>query len=70
MRPSLISALRRDSEQVFAISVWAVPGVVIGGQIGPRLAQIVSSERHTRLYFSAALLVVGVLTLARAAALR
>ena len=70
MRPSLISALRRDSEQVFAISVWAVPGVVIGGQIGPRLAQMLPSERHTRLYFSAVLLVVGVLTLARAAALR
>jgi hypothetical protein len=28
------------------------------------------SERHTRLYFSAVLLVVGVLTLARAAAVR
>ena len=46
MRPSLISALRRDS------------------------AQMLPSERHTRLYFSAVLLVVGVLTLARAAALR
>ena len=70
MRPSLISALRRDSAQMLAISIWAVPGVVIGGQIGPRLAQRLPSERHTRLYFSAVLLVVGVLTLARAAALR
>jgi uncharacterized protein len=70
MRPSLISALRRDSAQVLAIAIWAVPGVVIGGQLGPRLAQRLPSERHTRLYFSAVLLVVGVLTLARAAALR
>jgi len=70
MRPTLISALRHNSSQMVAISIWAVPGVVVGGQIGPRLAQMLPSERHTRLYFSAVLLVVGVLTLARAAAVR
>jgi uncharacterized membrane protein YfcA len=70
MRPSLISALRHDSSQMIAISIWAVPGVVVGGQVGPRLAQMLPSERHTRLYFSAVLLVVGMLTLARAAAIR
>ena len=70
MRPSLISALRQNSSQMIAISIWAVPGVVVGGQVGPRLAQMLPSERHTRLYFSAVLLVVGMLTLARAAAIR
>jgi uncharacterized protein len=70
MRPTLISALRHNSSHMVAISIWAVPGVVVGGQIGPRLAQMLPSERHTRLYFSAVLLVVGVLTLARAAAVR
>ncbi len=29
MRPSLISELMRDSRQIIAISVWAVPGVVL-----------------------------------------
>jgi uncharacterized membrane protein YfcA len=70
MRPALISALRDNASQMVAISIWAVPGVVIGGQIGPRLAQMLPSERHARLYFSAVLLIVGVLTLARAAAVR
>jgi len=70
MRPSLIRVLWRDSSQIVAIAIWAVPGVVLGGQIGPRLAQMLPSERHTRLYFSAVLLVVGVLTLARASAVR
>jgi uncharacterized membrane protein YfcA len=70
MRPSLVEELGRDASQIVAIAIWAIPGVVIGGQIGPRLAQMLSSERHTRLYFSAVLLVVGVLTLARAAAVR
>ena len=70
MRPSLISVLRRNSSQMFTIAMWAVPGVVIGGQIGPRLAQMLPSERQARLYFSAVLLIVGVLTLARAAAVR
>jgi uncharacterized membrane protein YfcA len=70
MRPSLISELRRDSSQLIAIAIWALPGVVIGGQIGPRLARMLPSERHARLYFSAVLLIVGLLTLARAAATR
>ena len=70
MRPSLIALLWRDSAQIIAIAMWAIPGVVIGGQLGPRLAQMLPSERHTRLYFSAVLLVAGVLTMARAAAAR
>lgn len=68
MRPSLIAVLQRDSSQIFAISIWALPGVLLGGQLGPRLAQMLPSERHARLYFSAVLLIVGVLTLARASA--
>jgi len=70
IRPSLIAELRHDLPHIIAITIWAVPAVVIGGQIGPRLAQMLSSERHARLYFSAVLLMVGLLTLARAAALR
>ncbi len=70
MRPSLISALRRDSSQIVTIATWVLPGVVVGGQIGPRLAQMLPSERHARLYFSVVLLIVGVLTLARANAVR
>jgi uncharacterized protein len=70
LRPSLVAALRHDSSQIFAIAIWALPAVVIGGQIGPRIAQMLPSERHTRLYFSAVLLLVGVLTLLRASAAR
>jgi len=47
-----------------------VPGVIVGGQIGPRLTRLLASERHARIYFSAVLLVVGLLTLARAGAVR
>jgi uncharacterized membrane protein YfcA len=46
--------------------LWAAPAVVLGGQIGPRLAQKLTSERHARLYFSAVLMLVGILTLWRA----
>jgi uncharacterized membrane protein YfcA len=68
--PSLIVELRRDMPRLLAIMLWAAPAVAIGGQLGPRLAHILPSERHARLYFSAVLLLVGALTLARAAALR
>jgi uncharacterized membrane protein YfcA len=68
IRPSLIADLRRDLPHIVAITIWALPAVVIGGQIGPRLAGMLTSERHARLYFSAVLLIAGLLTLMRAAA--
>jgi uncharacterized membrane protein YfcA len=70
IRPPLIAELRRDLPHIVAITIWAIPAVVIGGQVGPRLAQMLPSERRARLYFSSVLLVVGVLTLMRAAATR
>ena len=68
LRPSLIEELRHDLPHIVAIIIWAIPAVMIGGQIGPRLAQMLPSERHARLYFSSVLLIVGLLTLMRAAA--
>jgi uncharacterized membrane protein YfcA len=68
IRPSLIAELRRDLPHIVAITIWAIPAVMIGGQIGPRVAQMLPSERHARLYFSSVLLIVGLLTLMRAAA--
>ncbi len=68
MRPSLVAELRSDLPQIIAITIWAIPAVVIGGQIGPQFAQMLPSERHARLYFSSVLLIVGLLTLMRAAA--
>jgi uncharacterized membrane protein YfcA len=70
IRPSLIAELRLDLPHIVAITIWAIPAVVIGGQIGPRLAQMLPSERHARLYFSSVLLIVGVLTLMRAVSVR
>jgi uncharacterized membrane protein YfcA len=66
LRPGLVVELQRRVGQLFAILLWAAPAVVLGGQIGPRLAQKLPSERHARLYFSAVLMLVGVLTLWRA----
>ena len=68
LRPSFIVELRRELGGLLAVMLWAAPAVVIGGQIGPRLAQQLPSERHARLYFSAVLMLVGILTLWRALA--
>lgn len=66
LRPAFVDQLRRDLPELGAILLWSVPAVVIGGQIGPRLAQLLPSKRHARAYFSVVLLLVGALTLARA----
>jgi uncharacterized membrane protein YfcA len=66
LRPSFISDLHREMPRLVAIMLWAAPAVVLGGQLGPRLARRLPSERHARLYFSAVVFVVGILTLARA----
>jgi uncharacterized protein len=66
LRPSFVRDLHREMTQLIAIMLWAAPAVIIGGQIGPRVAQKLPSERHARLYFSAVLFAVGILTLCRA----
>jgi uncharacterized protein len=66
LRPSFLAELHRQTGRVVAVMLWAGPAVVIGGQIGPRLAQKLPSERHARLYFSAVLMFVGILMLLRA----
>jgi uncharacterized protein len=66
LRPSFVGDLHREMTQIIAIMLWAAPAVIIGGQVGPRLAQKLPSERHARLYFSAVLFAVGILTLCRA----
>ena len=70
LRPSFLSDLRCESSQLAAILIWAAPAVTIGGQLGPRIAQKLPSERHARLYFSAVLVTVGILTLWRASSYR
>lgn len=66
LHPSFVADLRRELPHLVAIMLWAAPAVIIGGQVGPRLAQRLPSERHARLYFSAVLVVVALLTLWRA----
>lgn len=66
MRPVFIQQLHAVLPTLAMALLWAIPGVVIGGQIGPRLAQKIRSERYARFYFCAVLIGVGALTLARA----
>ena len=66
LRPSFVAELARELPHLAAILFWSAPAVVLGGQLGPMVAQRLSSERHARLYFSAVLFLVGILTLARA----
>lgn len=66
MRPVFIEQLHAVLPTLAEVLLWAIPGVVTGGQIGPRLAQKIRSERHARFYFCAVLPAVGCLTVARA----
>ena len=66
LRPSFVAELHRELPRLASIMLWAAPAVIIGGQLGPRLAQKLPSERHARLYFSAVLALVGFVTLWRA----
>jgi len=70
MQPLFIHQLATELPAIGAVMLWAAPGVIIGGQLGPRLAQIMPSPRHARLYFSAVLLLVGILTLARGGSIK
>ncbi len=60
----LFAALTAHAEQILAIMLFAAPGVVLGGQLGPRIAQRLPRQ-HLRLYVGALLLGVGALVAAR-----
>jgi hypothetical protein len=62
---ALWNALVASQTQVFAMISFAAPGVVIGGQLGPRLSHHIS-RRHLRLYLGLLLLLVGGLLTLRA----
>lgn len=66
LRPEFVAALRHGAMHLVSMLIWAGPGAAIGGQIGPRVARRLPSERHARLYFSVVLIVIGALTLVRA----
>jgi uncharacterized membrane protein YfcA len=66
LSPEFVAVLGRDWRHLVAMLMWAGPAAAIGGQVGPRLARRLPSERHARLYFSAVLIVIGALTLMRA----
>ena len=56
----LFAALVDNRTSIAAMMLFAAPGVVIGGQLGPRIAQRLP-RRWLRLYVGCLLLVVGLL---------
>ncbi len=66
MRPKFIDVLISQRQTLLSALIWAVPGVIIGGQIGPAIAQRIRSRRYAQLYLAAMLLAIGALTLLRA----
>jgi uncharacterized membrane protein YfcA len=66
LSPALLAEIGRRMPQLLSIVIWAVPAVVIGGQLGPRFARLMPSQRHMRLYFGAVLMFAAALTLMRA----
>lgn len=66
LRPAFVAELAHEFPHLIRILIWVLPGAMTGGQLGPRLARLLPSERHARLYFSTVLIGVGALTLVRA----
>jgi hypothetical protein len=64
----LWSALLESRAQVLAMISCAAPGVIIGGQLGPRLSHYIP-RRYLRFYVGLLLLVVGSLLTLRALSL-
>lgn len=62
---NLLRTLAEASGEIFSILAFAAPGVVIGGQLGPRLARWLP-RRYLRLWVGMLLVVVGILVAYRA----
>lgn len=57
---ALLQGLLDQQRDILRIMIFAAPGVVIGGQLGPRLAQWIP-RRYLRVYVGVLLMAVGVL---------
>jgi uncharacterized membrane protein YfcA len=66
LNPPLLAALTSDLPRLAAIMLWVAPAVIIGGQLGPRIAGAIPSERHASIYLGLTLAMVALLTLMRA----
>lgn len=60
----LLAGLKEQRQEIGQIMAFAAPGVVIGGQLGPRLAQWIP-RRFLRLYVGILLFAVGLLVALR-----
>ena len=60
LTPDFISTLAEQKNLIFSIMIWAAPGVIIGGQIGPEVAKKLS-KRGIRIYVGILLVFVGML---------
>lgn len=62
---AFFDGLVEQCQMIFNIMIFAAPGVIIGGQLGPRLAQWIP-RRYLRVYVGVLLMAVGTLVGLRA----
>lgn len=60
LTPGFLSALPEQGDLIVSIMIWVAPGVIIGGQAGPRIARGLS-VRGIRIYVGILLVFVGLL---------
>jgi hypothetical protein len=60
LTPDFISVLAGQKNMILSVMIWVIPGVFIGGQIGPAIAKKMS-YRGIRVYVGALLVIVSLL---------
>jgi hypothetical protein len=68
LNPSFISDLAANADTIINVMIWVAPGVFIGGQIGPSIAQRLPL-RYMKAYVGGLLIFVSMLMFIRAFAL-
>ena len=68
LNPSFIAVLSANATDILRIMTWVAPGVVIGGQIGPAIAQRLPLL-YMKVYVAVLLIFVSILMFLRAFAL-
>lgn len=60
LTPDFVATLAEQRDLIISIMIWVIPGVIIGGQIGPYVSKNLS-ERGIRFYVGVLLVIVGIL---------
>ena len=64
LNTDFLNSLKDNLSLIINISIFVIPGVITGGQLGPKISRVIKSKA-LKIYVSIVLIIIGILMLYR-----